>query len=100
MENINDLIEKYLNEVISIRRNIHQNSELSLKEFKYSYGYPITYNDENFTHKVIKSLQNNLGFDNVEIPNYPTTCGEDFIKYGIKALVTTAIDYLKKQFQS
>ena len=36
MENINDLIEKYLNEVISIRRNIHQNPELSLKEFKTS----------------------------------------------------------------
>ncbi|CEO36059.1 N-acyl-L-amino acid amidohydrolase [[Clostridium] sordellii] len=105
-------------------------------EFKYSYGYPVTYNDEIFTHEVIKSLQNNLGFDNVEIPNYPTTCGEDFayftqhvpstflllgcksefnkdtcilhnpnftcdedcIKYGIKALVTTAIDYLNKQF--
>lgn len=47
-------------------------------KFKYGYGYPVTYNDEAFTDKVISSLQKNLGHENIEILNYPTTCGEDF----------------------
>ncbi len=33
-EKVDNLIDKYLDEVISIRRHIHENPELSLKEFK------------------------------------------------------------------
>ena len=33
---VEELVDKYLDEVISIRRYLHQNTELSLKEFKTS----------------------------------------------------------------
>ena len=33
---VEELVDKYLDEVISIRRYLHQNPELSLKEFKTS----------------------------------------------------------------
>ena len=32
-DKVDKLIDKYLDEVISIRRHIHKNPELSLKEF-------------------------------------------------------------------
>ena len=35
-EKVDKLVDKYLDEVISIRRHIHQNPELSLKEFETS----------------------------------------------------------------
>ena len=35
-EKVYKLVDKYLDEVISIRRHIHQNPELSLKEFETS----------------------------------------------------------------
>lgn len=35
-DKVDKLVDKYLDEVISIRRHIHQNPELSLKEFETS----------------------------------------------------------------
>ena len=35
-DRVDKLVDKYLDEVISIRRHIHQNPELSLKEFETS----------------------------------------------------------------
>ena len=35
-EKVDKLVDKYLDEVILIRRHIHQNPELSLKEFETS----------------------------------------------------------------
>nr|WP_269153867.1 amidohydrolase [Clostridium cochlearium] len=47
-------------------------------EFKYVNGYPLTYNDEELTEKIIKSLKYSIGKENVVIPKKPATIGEDF----------------------
>lgn len=47
-------------------------------EFKYVKGYPLTYNDEVLTEKVINTLKDSLGEKNIVIPEKPATIGEDF----------------------
>ncbi|MEW9096299.1 MAG: M20 family metallopeptidase [Clostridiaceae bacterium] len=47
-------------------------------EFKYVNGYPLTYNDKELTEKVMESLKDSIGEENLIIPQYPATGGEDF----------------------
>lgn len=47
-------------------------------EFKYGYGYPVTYNDPNLAQSVLSSLRNNLGEESVMELEHPATGGEDF----------------------
>lgn len=47
-------------------------------EFKYVNGYPLTYNNEDLTEKVINALKYSIGEENIVIPEKPATIGEDF----------------------
>ncbi|WP_319372088.1 M20 family metallopeptidase [uncultured Ilyobacter sp.] len=50
-------------------------------EFKYTYNYPVTVNDNDFTDFVKNSIINRFGKDSIEIIERPSMGGEDFAFY-------------------
>ena len=75
-----DIAKKIPIRIVTISNKIAEAFGCSC-EVNYIKGYSATINDRELAHKVIKIFEETLGEENVIIPEYPATGGEDFSEF-------------------
>ena len=75
-----DIAKKIPIRIVTISNKIAEAFGCSC-EVNYIKGYSATINNRELAHKVIKIFEETLGEENVIIPEYPATGGEDFSEF-------------------